>query len=246
MAISEKAKQYHERMFPGLVSSYLRTDASFIESFDNFAFDEVVNEEGQTLDDKTRFIAILAVLIGCQGIDEFRAMAGAALNFNVTPAEIKEIVYQAVAYCGIGRVLPFLKAANDVLEAKGITLPLEEQSTTSPETRLEKGMLAQVDIFGEDMREFYKGGYMNRWLTSNCFGDYYTRKGLDLRQREMITFCFLAGQGGCEPQLTAHAKANMNVGNDAQFLNRVVSQLVPYIGYPRCLNAIRCINEAAK
>lgn len=246
MAISEKAKQYHEKMFPGLVSSYLTTDASFIESFDNFAFDEVVNEEGQTLDDKTRFIVILATCIGCQGLDEFKAMAGASLNFGVTPVEIKEIVYQAVAYCGIARVLPFLKATNDVFEAKEIKLPLEEQSTTTPETRLEKGIQAQVDIFGDHMKDFYKGSHMNRWLASNCFGDYYTRKGLDLKQREMITFCFLAGQGGCEPQLTAHAAANIKVGNDAAFLNRVVSQLVPYIGYPRSLNAIRCIQEASK
>ena len=31
---------------------------------------------------------------------------------------------------------------------------------------------------------------------ANCFGDYYTRTGLDLKQREMITFCFLAAQVG--------------------------------------------------
>ena len=43
MAITENAKQYHEKMFPGYVSDFLRTDPEFIERFDNFAFDEVVN-----------------------------------------------------------------------------------------------------------------------------------------------------------------------------------------------------------
>lgn len=62
------------------------------------------------LEDKTRFLAILATLLGCQGIDEFRAMIPAALRFGVTPVEVKETVYQAVAYLGIGRVFPFLKA----------------------------------------------------------------------------------------------------------------------------------------
>ena len=78
------------------------------------------------------------------------------------------------------------------------------------------------------------------------FGDYYTHKGLSLPQREMITFCFLAAQGGCEPQLTAHARANMTVGNDRLFLIQVVSQCLPYIGYPRSLNALNCIENASK
>ena len=72
------------------------------------------------------------------------------------------------------------------------------------------------------------------------------RTGLTLAQREMITFCFLAAQGGCEPQLTSHAKGNMNMGNDKDFLIRVVSQCLPYIGYPRSLNAIACVNKAAE
>ena len=91
MAITEFAKEYHERMFPGYVSDFLRTDPEFIERFDNFAFDEVVNQEGQELDDKTRFMATLATLLGCQGIDEFKAILPAALRFGVTPVEAKEI-----------------------------------------------------------------------------------------------------------------------------------------------------------
>lgn len=248
MAVTQNAKQYLERMFPGCVSKLPETDPEFIERFDNFAFDEVVNHDD--LDGRTRFLAILAALIGCQGIDGFRAMAPAALNFGVTPVEIKEIVYQAVDYCGIGRVFPFLKAVNEVLESGGVSLPLPAQATTTTENRLEAGVQAQVDIFGGGMREFYKSGpeescHINRWLAENCFGDYYTRRGLDLKQREMITFCFLAAQGGCEPQLTGHAAANMRLGNDKTFLIRIVSQCLPYIGYPRSLNALRCVNDAA-
>lgn len=249
MEITEAAKAYHERMFPGYHSKFLETDPEFIERFDNFAFDEVVNSDD--LDDHTRMMAILAALIGCQGIDEFKAMLPAALNFGVTPVEAKEIVYQAVAYLGIGRVFPFLHAANDILTARGVNLPLEGQATTTMDTRLEAGSQAQVDIFGEGMRGFQNSGpeesrHINRWLADNCFGDYYTRKGLDYRQREMITFCFLAAQGGCEPQLTSHAAANLRIGNDKAFLIKVISQCLPYIGYPRSLNALRCVNDAAK
>jgi 4-carboxymuconolactone decarboxylase len=248
MAISDFSKQYHEKMFPGYVSPFLETDPEFIERFDNFAFDEVVNQDD--LDDRTRFMAILATLLGCQGIDEFKVMVPAALNFGVTAVEVKEIVYQAVAYLGMGRVYPFLTAANEILEARGIQLPLAGQATTTTETRLDAGIQAQMDIFGAGMKDFWKSGpeesrHINHWLADNCFGDYYTRKGLNYAQREMITFCFLAAQGGCEPQLTSHAAANMKVGNDKGFLIQIISQCLPYIGYPRSLNALRCVHDAA-
>lgn len=132
-----------------------------------------------------------------------------------------------------------------------VRLPLAAQATTTTENRLESGIQAQMDIFGENMREFCKSGpeesrHINYWLADNCFGDYYTRKGLNYRRREMITFCFLAAQGGCEPQLSSHAAANIRIGNDKGFLIKIISQCLPYIGYPRSLNALRCVNDACK
>ena len=222
------------------------TDPEFMERFAHFAFDEVVNEEGQQLEPATRYLAILSALMGCQGLDAFKSLIPQALEAGLTPVMIKEAVYQAVDYLGMGRVLPFLDGVNQVFKEQGIALPLEGQATTTLEDRLEKGSQAQVDIFGEGMRDFWKGGHINRWLAANCFGDYYTRTGLDLKQREMITFCFLAAQGGCEPQLTSHASGNMRLGNDKAFLIRVSSQCLPYIGYPRSLNAVTCVNKAAE
>ena len=229
-----------------MMKNYRETDPEFMERFEHFAFDEAVNEPGQGLKPVTRHMAILATLLGCQGIDAFREELPCALDADVTPVMVKEIVYQAVDYLGIGRVLPFLKATNEILTQRGVSLPLAGQATTTMENRLEKGAQTQADIFGPHMLEAWKSGYINRWLAANCFGDYYTRTGLTLAQREMITFCFLAAQGGCEPQLIGHAKGNMNLGNGKAFLIRVVSQCLPYIGYPRSLNAITCVNKAAE
>lgn len=252
MGISERAKAYVEKMFPDCKSSLAKTDPEWIELFENFAFDEVVNQNDQdSLEDPTRFLSILAVLTGSQAVEGYRVLVPAAMNFGVKPVEIKEMIYQAVAYLGIGRVLPFLKATNEIFAEMGISLPLEGQATVTADTRLAKGEQAQIDIFGEGMRGFANAGpeesrHINRWLVDNCFGDYYTRRGLNDKQREMITFCFLAAQGGCEPQLISHAKANLRIGNDKNFLIQVISQCLPYIGYPRSLNALRCVNEAAK
>lgn len=250
VATTKLAKEYLEKMFPEYTSDLLETDPEFMESFNNFAFDEVINEEERGLEDTTRMMCILSVLLGCQGLEEFKIMLPAALNLGVTPIEVKEIVYQAVDYLGMGRVRPFLNAVNEIFIKAGIKLPLEGQQTTTHDERLKDGIQAQVDIFGEHMKTFYKSGpeeskHINRWLAANCFGDFYTRKGLDYKQREMITFCFLAAQGGCEPQLVSHAAANLRIGNNKQFLINVISQCLPYIGYPRSLNALRCVNEAA-
>lgn len=226
--------------------NYRETDPEFMERFEHFAFEEAPNEEGQQLPAPTRWLAVLATLTGCQGIDAFREILPRALEDGLAPEAVKEMIYQSVDYLGMGRMWPFLKAANEIFEGRKIPLPGAGKAATTMEDRLEKGVQAQADIFGDHMKEAWKAGHINRWLAANCFGDYYTRTGLDLANREMITFCFLMAQGGCEPQLTAHAKGNMNLGNDKAFLVKVVSQCLPYIGYPRSLNAIACINKAAE
>ena len=222
------------------------TDPEFKERFEHFAFNEVINEENQQLDEKTRYMAVLAALIGCGGVEAYKEMLPKALESSITPIAVKEVVYQATDYLGYGRMLPFLTVTNEILEEQGVKLPLDGQATTTLDNRLEKGIEIQAEIFGEQMKEVWKEGHINRWLAANCFGDYYTRSGLTLAERELITFCFLMAQGGCEPQLIAHSKGNMNMGNDKAFLIKVVSQCLPSIGYPRSLNAIACIGKAVE
>ncbi|MES2355670.1 MAG: hypothetical protein V4568_14985 [Pseudomonadota bacterium] len=73
----------------------------------------------------------------CSAVNEYRVMFGGALSVDVTPVEVKGALYQAVPYVGMTRVFDFLHVTNEVLLASGIALPLEEQSTTNSETRLE-------------------------------------------------------------------------------------------------------------
>lgn len=229
-----------------MMNEYRITDPEFVERVEHFTFDEVVTDPEQQLDEETRWLAILSALIGAQSAEAFRKLLPQALDAGLSPVAVKETVYQAVDYLGLGRALPFLDITNEVFALRGIALPLEGQATTTMDDRLEKGAQAQAEIFGEQMLEAWKAGTVNRWLAANCFGDYYTRGGLDLKARELITFCFLAAQGGCEPQLVAHSQGNMNLGNGKDFLLRVILQILPYIGYPRSLNAITCVNKAAE
>ena len=218
------------------------SDKSFKERLAYF-LEEVKNEEGYTLDDKTRYLAILAVLMGAGGYKTFSDLLDKTLKDELSVVEVKELIYQAHDYLGIARAEAFLDIANEVIASKGLKDDTEMMVTTI-EDRLKEGVKAQVSIFGEGMKDAYKASVVNRYLAANCFGDYYTRKGLDLRQREMITFCFLLAQGGVEPQLISHARGNIAVGNDKEFLMSVIIQCLPYIGYPRSLNAISALEKA--
>ena len=242
------AADYRKRMGVGFESGLLRTDPEFVERFSNFAFDDVPSDVD--LPDRTRFMCWLATLLGCQGVDEYRKLLPAALNMGVEPEAAKEIVYQAVAYLGMGRVYPFLEVTNEVFWYAGIELPLKPQATTKPEeeSRYAGGEEAQVACFGEQMRGYKDRGaqdypHIAQWLVKNCFGDWYARGGLTIAEREMCTFCYIAAQGGCEAQLKAHASANVQCGNDREFLIKVVSNNVPFIGYPRSLNAMAAVEE---
>ena len=222
-------------------------DPELFEIFDNFALGEVLGHGG--LDARTRLMCILASNVASQGRAAFRATLDAALGAGVTPVEVKEVLYQAVPYVGMAKVADFIGAANDVLEARGVGLPLEGQSTTTPADRFEKGLAVQRSIFGaghiDAMREAAPETqkHIQQYLSDNCFGDFLTRGGLDVKTRELVTFSLLVSLGGCEPQVKGHIAGNVNLGNDKAVLLAVVTQLLPYIGYPRTLNAIGCLNE---
>jgi 4-carboxymuconolactone decarboxylase len=192
MRISEGANKNHEELFPNHKSTLKETDPELIEVFDNFAFDEVISDAN--LDTRIRLMVVLASMIASQTLSEYKVMLGGALNVGVTPIEVKEIVYQAVPYIGIAKVFDFIHATNEILQSKGIKLPLEGQSTTTPETRFEKGLEVQKSIVGAELidkmdRESPENQkHIQKYLSANCFGDYLTRKGIDLKIRELFLF----------------------------------------------------------
>ncbi|HVI52309.1 MAG TPA: carboxymuconolactone decarboxylase family protein [Candidatus Sulfotelmatobacter sp.] len=247
MAANEHAQKHHDELFAGHVSTLAATAPDLIETFDNFAFDEVVRHNG--LETRIRLMVQLAAIIACQAVGEYRVMLGVALTVGVTPVEAKEIVYQAVPYVGLAKVSDFLHATNEVLTERGVALPLPGQSTTPPDTRMEKGLAVQKRIIGPDVVEkLYATSpddmlHIQQYLSANCFGDNLTRTGIDIPTRELLTFSMLVALGGCEPQVEGHVAANLHVGNDRAKLIAVLTHLLPFIGYPRTLNGMRVVDE---
>ncbi|PXW28869.1 UNVERIFIED_CONTAM: 4-carboxymuconolactone decarboxylase [Williamsia faeni] len=247
MGVSAQAQRNHDELFPDHTSTLKQTDPELIEYFDNFAFDEVLRDSN--LETKTRLMVQLASMIAGQALREYRVMLGAALNVGVTPVQVKEVVYQAVPYVGMAKVFDFIHATNDVLTERGIDLPLPGQSTTTPDNRMNKGLAVQKEIVGAaGVENMYANApedeaHIQRLLSTNCFGDHYTRTGIDVPVRELLTFAMLVALGGCEPQVKGHVAANLNVGNDRTVLIDVLTQLLPFVGYPRTLNGLRMVDE---
>lgn len=255
MTITDAAKANHDRLFGPRLSTLAETDPEFVAYFDNFAFDEIVFDAADlddTVDLRTRLLVQLAAVLAAGGLTEFRVLAAAALtNAGVTAVELKEIVYHAVAYVGMARVYDYLHAVNDILTAAGVELPLPGQATSTPETRQSVGFRVQEQIVGAGRVEEMHAAAADdckrfqRYLTGNCFGDTVSRDGIDLPTRELLTFSMLAALGGADAQIRGHVTGNLNVGNSRARLLAVLTLLVPFIGYPRTLNALAAVNDVA-
>ncbi|MGU3408802.1 carboxymuconolactone decarboxylase family protein [Microbacterium sp. M1A1_1b] len=225
------------------------TDPEFVAIHQHFAFDEVLAHT--SLSQADRFVVQLGAVVAVGGRTEFRALVVAALDAGVSPVVAKEVVYQATAYVGSARSTDFLVVLNELLTERGVALPLAGQSTTSPADRLPVGRAKQSEIVGtEAVDRMYDQApadalHFQEFLSGNCFGDWYTRTGLDVQRRELLTFAILVGLGGADAQVAGHVAMNLHVGNTRQDLLDVLTVLVPYVGYPRTLNGLTAINDGA-
>lgn len=221
ITLTKAAISNHELLWPDFQSKTKETDPELIEIFENWAFDEVIGHDD--LDIKTRVMVIMASNIACQAPTEYKMFVNAALNVGVTPVEIKEVLYQAVPYVGVAKAIDFIHTTNEIFSERGIKLPVEGQSTTTPDTRLGKGLALQKEIFGDVIDKLYEQSpksqlHFQHYLSDNCFGDYLTRNGLDLKTRELLTYSMLISMGGADSQVKGHIRGNVNVGNDKQKL----------------------------
>ena len=222
-------------------------DPEFHEIFKNFAYDEVMGYS--SLDEKETVLVTLASLIACQSPKAFKKILLSAIDKYITPEEVKELLYQSVPYVGFGRAHNFFGGVIKVFDKKGIELPLDERSNTTPENRHQKGREIQDRYFGAEFIQAMNDNapesqkHFNTFLEGYCFGDFYTRDGLNDQQRELITFTFIATLGGCENQLRGHTQGNLSVGNSKEKLISAITVILPYIGFPRSLNALSIVSE---
>jgi len=244
----ERSKETYEKLFKQIQSLSGSDDPELMNILQRFIFGEVFFIGN--LSDTTRELITITALATNQTLPQLRAHTNGALNIGVKPIEIREVIYSLAPFIGYPKVLNALDTVNSVFKGRGIKLPLENQATVADNERFNKGKEIQTPLYGEGMKQNMKdlpGEFADavpRILTESCFGDFYTRNGLDIKTRELMIFCSLVSLGGADRQLGSHAVGNMKVGNDKETLLSALIQLYPYIGFPRIANAIYAIKDA--
>lgn len=230
-------------------SPLVATDPELADMRDHLVYGEILNQG--TLDDRQAALVALAALVASQAQASLETQTEAALRVGASAVDIREALYQCAPYVGFPRVEAALAVANPVLKKHGASLPLPPQATVDEGTRLADGLAVQKKIFGakgiDALRDNAPTGQkaiVANYLSAFCFGDLYTRKVLDLRMRELVTFSAIVALGGCDPQARAHAGANVSVGNSKQNLVDALAVMLPIIGFPRTLNGLAAVNAA--
>lgn len=240
------AERNMQTLLGGTESPLSITDPDFAAMRDRLVYGEIADHG--TLNNKQRALITLVVLTSGQTLEDFKTHVDAALRVGATPVEIKEAMYQCAPYIGFPKTEAALQMVNEAFRARNIPLPLESQSTVTEATRYAEGLKVQKAIFGDAIDKMHRTAPANQlpivrnYLSAFCFGDVYTRKGLDLKTRELLTFSIITALGGCDSQVRAHVQGNAAVGNTKENLIDALTQSLPYIGFPRTLNALACVN----
>lgn len=242
----ELCKKNFTTLFGGEALTGQGSDPEMMDILQKFIFGEVFRTGN--LDMKTREMITCITLTTMQTLPQLKAHAGAALNVGVTPVELRELVYLCAPYIGFPKTLNALATINEVFTERGIALPLEKQGTVTEKNRYEKGHDIQEPIYGDAVKEALKnvpgglGDEAARFLTEYCFGDIYTRSGMDMQTRELLVYCILTTLEA-DSQLISHTRSNIKLGNSKETLAAAVIQCLPYIGFPPAMKTLKIIQE---
>lgn len=247
MERKENAAKTRAKWLADIADPLTVTDPELSAISDSLIYGEILSKGSLT--DPQKALVIIASLTAAQNWDEISQAVKSALAVGASPLEIREALYQCAPYVGISGVKKAVALANKEFAEAHITLPLATAGTVSEATRFKDGLAVQKRIFGsETIENMQKNATDNQrdiitnYLSAWCFGDFYTRGGLDIKMRELIVFSAIVSLGGCNPQAQAHAQANLNVGNTADNLVDALAVMLPLIGYPRALNGLGCVN----
>lgn len=84
---------------------------------------------------------------------------------------------------------------------------------------------------------------LGKYIIEFAYGDIYSRPGLDLKQRQLLTIACLTTQGDCKPELSVHINTGLNVGLTENEIVEALLHCIPYVGFPRVMNAITIAKE---
>ena len=224
-------------------------DVEMMQILQKYIFGEVFTVGD--LDIKTRELITVVCLTTMQTLPQLKAHINGALNAGNSPLEVREAIYQCAPFIGFPKTLNALGVLNEVFKERNIQTPLESAITVSENERYQKGREIQEKLYGDEIKQSMKGLPQNlgdeaaRFLTEVCFGDFYTRKGLDLKTRELLSLAILVTKDD-DITLKSHIKGSIKAGNSPETVAAAIIQCMPYTGTPNALHALKYLKEELK
>lgn len=244
MTRSDICKKNYEKLFNSDWNPNVGSDPEMMAILQKYIFGEVFTVGN--LDMKTREMLTVTSLAVQQALPQLKAHINAALNVGVTPLEVRESLYQCAPFIGFPKTLNAIGVMNEVFKERGIKTPLEMAGTTDEKSRYEKGAAIQKPLYGDEISKALEGlpesmgDDVSRFLTEFCFGDIYTRNGLDVKTRELMTISILVTTGDTET-LKSHIKGALKAGNSKETITAAMIQCLPYVGFPKTIAALKCL-----
>ena len=223
-------------------------DVEMMQILQKYIFGEVFTV-GE-LDIKTRELITVVSLTTQQTLPQLKAHINGALNAGNTQLEVREAIYQCAPFIGFPKTLNALGVLNEVFKERNIEPPAAA-ATVSENERYKKGKEIQEKLYGDEIKQAMKGLPDNlgdeaaRFLTEVCFGDFYTRQGLDIKTRELLALAILVTKDD-ERTLRSHIKGSIKAGNTPETVAAAIIQCMPYTGTPNALHALKILKEELK
>lgn len=242
----ETCKENYRTLFRGEALTGQGSDPEMMDILQKFIFGEVFTTGDLSL--KQREMITCVTLATMQTLPQLKAHAGAALNVGVTPLELREAMYLTAPFIGFPKMLNAVSTVNEVFKERGISLPLENQTTVTEDNRHEQGAAIQDKLYHGGISGVLSGipgnldEDVSRFLTDYFFGEIYTRGTLDIPTKELLGYCILTTLEA-ENQLQSHFHGNIKAGNSPQTVASAVIQTLPYIGFPAAIKALRIIKQ---
>ncbi len=239
-------KKNYEELFRTEWNPNVGTDPEMMEILQKYIFGEIF--EIGDLDNKTREMLTVTSLAVQQTLPQLKAHINALLNVGATPIEVREVIYQCAPFIGFPKTLNAINIMNEVFKERGIELPLEVVKTTNEQSRYKNGFAIQNPVYGDEIEKSLRGlpdnmgEDVSKLLTEVCFGDFYTRKGLDIKTRELLVLSILLSNGNYDT-LESHIKGNLKVGNSKEKIASALIQCMPYVGFSSTIKALKLLKE---
>jgi len=186
--------------------------------------------EGQTLTERQKGLAACACLMAQGDLNRLEPAVKSALDNGVTINELKEAFSQLYAYTGFPRSLNALGVLSKVLQSNPDAKWQEGKPWTRPAEWDDARMAYELGVKNQTQLSGHPFNYDfcpqdDHYLKSHLFGDIFAGDQLSAADREIVTVAALSGLEGVAPQLAAHKRGAVNMGNSQQLVDELCAWL---------------------